>query len=234
MSKETPILFSPPMVTAIQNGNKTQTRRIVKDAIGWDKNWVVKKISEEHQDGVERYEMRKGTMYSQYFFKCPYGSIGDIIWVRETFYAWGFWKDEFNEKKGKMGKRFVDFAEELEDYHTYKYLDNPPEQVLANRNIKQQGYYKRPSLFMPKDACRLFLKIRDIRVERLRDITEADSKAEGVINKANGQWNNYYNDKGKNPFLYAYGSFMSLWETINGKASWESNPLVWVIEFEKA
>lgn len=94
----------------------------------------------------------------------------------------------------------------------------------------------RPIFFMPKHACRIFLKIKSIRVERLQEITEADAIAEGV--KDDGFFEglyNYYNYLLK-VFIFkkARDSFMSLWQKINGNGAWNlNNPFVWVYEFEK-
>jgi hypothetical protein len=74
----------------------------------------------------------------------------------------------------------------------------------------------RPSIHMPKSAARIWLKVTDVKVERLRDISQEDAVAEGV--------------KASPPF--AIGYFKNLWESINGAASWNANPWVWVVEFE--
>jgi hypothetical protein len=97
-----------------------------------------------------------------------------------------------------------------------------PDNVVDNLRWK-------PSLFMPKSVCRLWLRIKDIRVERLQDITEEDAKAEGVTLRDNIV-------KENNPeFTHKYRwAFCLLWESINKKTHpWESNPWVWVIEFER-
>jgi hypothetical protein len=94
----------------------------------------------------------------------------------------------------------------------------------------------KPSIFMPKKKCRIFLEITDVRVERLQDISEEDAIAEGIkktwINDDIKQcrFKNYINDgKGsKSPI----DSFNSLWVSINGKDSWKANPWVWVYEFK--
>jgi hypothetical protein len=91
----------------------------------------------------------------------------------------------------------------------------------------------KPSLFMPKQACRIFLKMKSIRVERLQDISEEDAKAEGVdfVEGING--NLYFNYLKKEYGGNERFSFMTLWESINGDGSWNKNPFVWVYEFER-
>ena len=100
----------------------------------------------------------------------------------------------------------------------------------------------RPSIHMPKEACRLFLKIKNIRVERLQDITQEDAIAEGI-----GSWVEermkskpvhyqiYWTEPGDESMYSSCPilSFESLWKSINGVQNWDANPWVWVIEFEK-
>jgi hypothetical protein len=128
----------------------------------------------------------------------PFGQIGEILWVRET---WAPALDTIAYK--------ADYSE---------FLLNKPE---------NKGIWK-ASIFMRKDACRIKLRITNIRVERLNDISEEDAKREGVTLRGNII-------KENNPdFTHAYRfAFCLLWESINGKRSWDQNPWVWVIEFER-
>lgn len=91
----------------------------------------------------------------------------------------------------------------------------------------------KPSLFMPKEACRIWLEVTNVRLERLQDISEEDAIAEGVISEkidAIHKWKDY-SRQGYLPI--AKFSFFSLWEKINGKESVSENPWVWVYEFKK-
>jgi hypothetical protein len=94
----------------------------------------------------------------------------------------------------------------------------------------------KPSIFMPRAACRLFLEITDVRIERLRDISEEDAIKEGVLHyKFCGSFSAYlYKDYSMETpgFAYAKPSFETLWKKINGEESWTANPWVWVIEFK--
>ena len=135
----------------------------------------------------------------------PKWQVGDKIWVRET------WALNWN-----------DFPE-----HPFKYrADYGPETVDWNW---------KPSLFMPREACRLFLKVTDIRVERLQDISEEDAEAEGYSYES---WHRM-NEEAAGVNLYSIPKdtrtwFRTLWDSINSdKCPWESNPWVWVITFEK-
>jgi hypothetical protein len=91
--------------------------------------------------------------------------------------------------------------------------------LLTEEEAKK--YHWKPSIFMPKEACRIFLKLKSIKVERLNEISGEDAMKEGV--KVETMW----------PFGDAYRAYAILWDKINGKGSWDKNPFVWVYEFER-
>lgn len=148
--------------------------------------------------------------------RCPFGQVGDRLWVRETF-------DPI-------------------------YGQSPPDRVIEidyradhSRRIKDDFGARRwtPSIHMPRWASRILLEVVSVRVERLRDISEADAIAEGS-----------YLDrcaclprsKDRTPMHAAFkletchihgSEFSHLWESINGVGSWDDNPWVWVIEFKR-
>lgn len=212
-----PILFSTPMVQAILENRKTQTRRVIKN------------ISiEENKHGSFNYKAKGfgGTNIPKEDLSCDFlgisslckYNIGDILWVRESFH-------------------YVLDSETL-DFLNYDYK--------ADREYYNKTGKWKPSIHMPKDACRLFLQIKDRRVERLLDISEKDAKAEGIrfyydeVLQSNRYKHYVYDSSGYgNPEVdypcasQANHSFFSLWVKINGQQSFESNPWVWVIEFER-
>lgn len=211
--KERPILFSTEMVQAILAGRKTQTRRILKvtnplvnQVIGFsnepDTMWPA-----DYGFGV-----LMATPWLNYeAIKCPYGAIGDTLWVRETW-----------AKNGVLP---------LEDRTDAKYIYKA-ERSEVDGKVKYAAQWK-PSIHMPKEACRLRLTIKDIRVERVQDISQHDAIKEGVECDADGK--GYYLDYMN--LADGYGcspkySFQSLWHKINGEESWYANVWVWVIEFE--
>lgn len=203
--KISPILFSTAMVEAILEGRKTMTRRKVKsdeNIIQW--NPIVLNgyggFCNEHGNPV----------------KCKY-SIGDILWVKEMYYAYGYWKKYGLTKTGKQKWRFIDVTNKC---FVYSYFENPPEKLRKN-SYRGLGWYKRNSLFMPKTACRIFLEITDIKVERLQDISFEDICHEGYD----------YRIMSRNIGSFLY--FKNLWESINGTESWDQNPFVWVLNFER-
>jgi hypothetical protein len=226
-AKQLPILFSPPMVQAIQAGRKTQTRRIIKAALD-DRGlrWANPKTGWEDWHSCP--------------VKCPYGKIGDILWVRETYYEYGSWQRRHNPKKGRAEWYFAGKGQ-------YAYIGDPLESTVEKKRVYDKlGWYKRPALFMPFEACRLFLRITDIWGERLQDISEDDAKAEGLscLSKDNGityKWG--IPDRDGLPGNDDHGwhwrdweidprmAFKHLWESINGPGSW-SNHWVWVVNYE--
>ena len=188
--KSKPILFSTPMVQSILEGRKTQTRRIVKKQF------------------LNGDEPKFSTRNSELTGVCPFGQIGDLLWVRETFRPKGH--------SFPIGEHF--------EYKATAETDGNP----MNEPWK-------PSIFMPKDAARIWLKITAIKVERLNDISDEDAKNEGIILSEHSSenvalWHRY--DDGSYTFLHQT-SFRTLWESINGKGSWNNNPWVWVIEFDR-
>lgn len=222
--KQRPILFSTEMVRAILEGRKTMTRRILKvevDARGL--RWCNPKTGWEDWHGNP--------------VRCPYGKLGDILWVRENFYEYGSWQRRHNPKKGRIEWYFAGKGQ-------YAYLGDPLESIVEKKRVYDKlGWYKRSSLFMPKEAARLFLRITDIRVECLQDISEEDAIAEGIqpllmSGAQKVELGQLYLDYSKKTELFNDGvhpehSFYTLWESINGAGSYDSNPWVWVVSFER-
>lgn len=224
--KERPILFSTDMVKAILEGRKTQTRRIIKPRnesglfqVGIDKQ-TGKVVTIWACDGNEQWE---------YDMSCPYGDIGNTLWVRETWSLNPF----FNET-------------EVHDNEDHDIISNDEPYLYKAKDKPFEGHKWRPSIFMPRKAARIFLEVTGIRVERLQEINEEDAKAEGIQadfweEVKSTVYRDYMTDtKGYgNPEVdypvtsFPIDSFKSLWQSINGEESWEENPFVWVIEFKK-
>jgi hypothetical protein len=202
---ERPILFQTEMVQAILEDRKTQTRRILKSIRPVEEFEVVHKVAEnDFWIGVLKGHFMG---HSSTRMKSPYGQPGDLLWVKETH---------------QFGNGKVYFKANL------------TEQV-ANE-VSSLGAKWKPSIHMPKYASRIWLMVEDVRVERLQDITEEDAIAEGVDNwtwkdMATPQNWKDYTDPFNPPLLCATDSFESLWISINGEESLESNPWVWVVKF---
>lgn len=221
--KERPILFSSPMVRAIREGRKTQTRRPVKPhpaddcfvLVDYGDGWVPYRSDDGESQSV------KGDWVEE-VIACPYGQPGDRLWVREN--GW--------ERPERTAKMLREGADTWEPY--YYDADGISEQEAAD--FKAWGFKRRPSIHMPRWASRILLEVGNVRVERLHDLTERDAMAEGVEPVVVGEGWRRYCDTGMElagvvPCETARGSFRSLWGHLNGEDHWGANPWVWVVEF---
>lgn len=198
--KERPILFNAPMVRAILEGRKTQTRRIIKRP----EQWQI-----EHDGHGCFCEDINGDWHPVTDF-CPYGKVGDRLWVRETHYL------VHQHGNPNLGIIEIDYKADLD---------------LTQRMCPQKW---RPSIHMPRWASRITLDITDIRVERLNEISDTDALAEGIELFPTNQYKDYGCKFEGVGFSDPRLSFSSLWQSINGYDSWTRNPWVWVIEFKRA
>lgn len=184
--KERPVIFNSEMVRAILSGRKTQTRRIAK------------------------------ADNSNHLLGCPFGQVGDRLWVREAYQGPLFNFDQMEtylEDTSKFER--PEFCEYRADG------GRTPEYYDADDNLRH-GW--KPSIHMPRWASRITLEITAVRVERLNDISEEDARAEGVAPSQHIIT--------PPEALYRVG-FLKLWQSIYGEESWRANPWVWVIEFRQ-
>jgi hypothetical protein len=209
-----PILFSGPMIRAILEGRKTQTRRLAKPRFN-------DRTPCEHWQGASGVMFRHCEHGSE-GLGCPYGEPCDRLWVKET---WAYNQDpELYDSiryiaDGEVLKPEISSDTCGDDYCNVGFrfsgfCDNPDE-------CKK----KRPSIFMPRWASRITLEIAAVRVERLQSISEGDALAEGV-----GEFGEYVPGCDVSTPRDAY---KELWAQINGADSWAANPWVWVIEFKR-
>ena len=209
--KSRPILFSGPMVRALLDGSKTQTRRILKGSTEFKGSY--------NPDYLHVHKNAPG--WSDI---CPYGKPGDQLWVRET------WGARFSHADfGGVALHWNDLRGPLKKYRTH--------QNLALYAMSANGQYCGgwiPSIHMPRWASRITLEITGVRVERLQDISEADAMAEGCTKNHNGYfWGGPHPESGLKQLATAQSAYQDLWESINGPGSWDVNPWVWVIEFRR-
>lgn len=211
--KTKPILFSTEMIHANLEGRKSQTRRVI----------------DEKHSGFLEYAFKNKKNLADWISKNAKYQMGDILWVRESW--------------------------QVSRFGIYFSRARCPE-----HEVKEVKW--RPSIHMPKKAARQFLKVINIRVERLQDISENDAIAEGIERFENSLFNetryrdytdgkrrdkdfNLYPEEAKRVGYSHFGgnpwpdwrdpisSFQTLWQSINGKKiPWESNPFVWVYEYE--
>lgn len=239
---ERPILFSAPMVRAILDGRKTQTRRSVKPQFSSD----VTEVSEQpaldpilkcvvsgrsglFEDGHGMDEVRR----------CPYGKPGDRLYVKE--HAWMYCEKRPNgvTEKGRLRFEYVPLGASPV-WHCENHPERPVMDVVHPETGNMWLWRKKLGRFLPKWASRITLEVIAVRVERLNDISEVDAVAEGVeMAPAPAGKNSYKNYLAmedaaalrwlRTPVL----SYCSLWESLNGAGSWSENPWVWVVEFRR-
>jgi len=231
--KDRPILFSGEMVLAILDGRKTQTRRVVKglplDDIGdpldiTGPEWYEPIKIDRHGDEYPG-EPIFGIYGDDWGVACPYGGPGDRLWVREAFMVGP--SIPGTDYSGSLS------GYQLKDDDWIEYKATPPH--------RHPGGPWRPSIHMPRWACRIILEITAVRVERVQQIGEDDALAEGVripvrINQQTGE-RRILRDvlspalDHPSPVICAFGS---LWDSINAKRGygWDINPWVWVVEFK--
>lgn len=213
--KERPILFSGAMVRAILDGRKMMTRRVIKPQPS-NSHWegMVKDYSltvHTPDPGYVRFQhnIDCNREWATPMIVCPYGTVGDRLWVRETVFQYGRWIME----EDQSGER-----EQVWRGGEYHYCAD--EAIDTNRIIR-----KRPSIHMTRRLCRILLEITDIRVERLNDISESDAENEGI---------GFLREiPDCDETMSSRELFEVLWESINGSGSWEKNPWVWVICFKR-
>ena len=221
-----PILMTSGNAQKCFDGTKTQTRRIIKER----PPYLYVEPNNANGPTLHRLDPDSG-LYEP--APCPYGCVGDRLWVRE---AWAFPGEE-----------------------ALMYRGNPDDVALYEKWMAGENYPKikwTPSIHMPKWACRTVLEITEISVQQLQEITEEDAKAEGITRR-----DPFPDDWGRNlacshcgqrksqhvGTVHACfgghgtcfnshsfrGGFYWLWESINGAGSWAVNPWVWVIGFKK-
>ncbi|HCD5021076.1 TPA: hypothetical protein NBS73_004722 [Klebsiella pneumoniae] len=199
------MIFNGEMVRSLLDGRKTQTRRIVKGTDG-----AVKFCKEWNINGEEVFVVlgekdHTGMNPVLGAISCPFGAVGDRIWVREAF---------------RVHSRATDVATlvyKASERNSWTEQTRRVPVAVCNKPATPEKWT--PSLHMPRWASRILLEITGVRVERLRSMSQDDARAEGVI-AASGP-------------MEAGLAFRELWDSIYGEESWKANPWVWVIEFKR-
>jgi hypothetical protein len=212
--RERPILLNAEMVRAVLDGRKTQTRRIIQSpAKSMQANG--QKVIDYREPGDKWYgdhvfSMRNqsGTWCDytkeQFLAKCPFGAVGDRLWVRETF---------------RVHSRATDVSTlvyKASERQSWTEQTHRVPIAKCNKLVSPEKWT--PSIHMPRWASRIKLEITGVRVERLQDISETDARAEGITGSL---------------VRDVTAAYSALWQSINGEESWQANPWVWVIEFKR-
>ncbi len=253
---EKPILFKPEMVRKILSGEKTQTRRIVNGPINemhYGKllgDWALSSVLGYNNGLLDCVIQTAVDDTENWSSPCPYGDVGNTLWVRETWRPTVGWED-CTPSKIPMGEDIT----YLEDC-----LSSPEEYPIHELPYDKKYDCKpwRPSIFMMRWMSRINLEITNIRVERLQDISEEDARCEGVEDLSFERFDEDRDFKvcpncGGTRLYTAFGinygalpdtdcgecdtykkRFKHLWNSINGKRGfgWDVNPWLWVITFK--
>ncbi|EKF9405245.1 hypothetical protein ACY3XD_000134 [Vibrio cholerae] len=228
--KVVPMIFNTDMVKALMAGDKTATRRPIYSpaknihALGHCCIQHREAGDEWYKDRVWSMRTKSGA-WGDYthedFMKFSPCKIDDLIYVRETFAALGH--NDYQQVSPRN----------IFDVHEFRYKASERDSIANCADWEVRGYHWRPSIHMPRTASRLTLKVTDVRIEKLQDITEDQCWKEG-IEHIDGQFDIYQlSEMAKTfdgTFEDAKASFACLWDSIY--KDWHQNPYVWVIEFE--
>lgn len=200
------ILFSAPMVRKLLAGEKTQTRRLVNPA-SWDPHGLALNAVLAHGGklGVQAYFGQES-----WGVRCPYGMVGDRLWVRETFYCDHVWAGSKGTVEEWLAMTY--YRADYESEAAWSQAEEWAERTPAWR----------PSIHMPRWASRILLDVTEVRVQRLQEITRQDAIAEGVPLSIPAE-------------LCAdpVAEFGNLWDCINeDRCPWKANPWVWAVSFK--
>jgi hypothetical protein len=242
--RERPILFSAPMVRALLDDRKTQTRRVV--------------VPQPHP-GIVRFEpigdylkavwnapLPDDVTAHNKSLRCPYGAPGDRLWVRETWSADVEWIPEAGRSelrawadvppgfRGLRNAQRVYFAADGAEYEVYldddgSLYDLPATGARLSEEDARATKW-RPSIHMPRWASRITLELTGVRVERVQDISEADARAEGCSGAGGTDW-----ETGERDGVTPRDDYAALWDSLNAKRGygWDVNPFVWVLDFRR-
>ncbi|MEL1723146.1 hypothetical protein [Klebsiella variicola] len=214
--KERGMIFNGEMTRAILDGRKTQTRRIMKVQPSEDftpmnmaletdykARWYTPGVVDK--DGYLQPSSKEvfGVSNENEGYSCPFGAVGDRIWVRETWNKYG----------GLLTYRA-----------DHDWIDDMRKETVCTAKWV-------PSIHMPRWASRILLEITDVRVERLNSISQEDAQAEGL--ELTGWRPTYSDPDSGGEVMTPYDNFAELWSSIYGDESWQANPWVWVIEFKR-
>ena len=207
------MIFNAEMVRALLDGRKTQTRRPIK--------WKETRFTEigEREDGSKWPWSEDAEHACDFWHPCPFGAVGDRIWVREAF---------------RVHSRATDVATlvyKASERNSWTEQTRRVPVAVCNKPATPEKWT--PSLHMPRWASRILLEITDVRVERLNAISEEDARAEGIIDGGCLNCGEPEPCGCVNPEPDATDAFAYLWQSIYGQESWNANPWVWVIEFKR-
>lgn len=230
-----PLTVTEELIPAILNGTKGVTRRALMPP-PFKRNVT---IGEEFEfptksHGITIVSSRKNgpTGWLEEWGKYH---PGDVLWVKETYFSYGFWGDAEGEytSTGRQKTIFCHMGNPVGP--SLYYSNDMPDHITVRSKGCASGFYKRLARFMPKKYCRTFLEIEDVRIERVQDITEDDARLEGA-GKSVMPYFITNNPKCEPAFptqLTHLGGFITLWEKLHGPDAWYHNGWVYRLKFKK-
>jgi len=246
-TKERPVLFSAPMVRALLDGSKTQTRRVVKlphaNPLGqWEPTTWGGANGGRTEAGATVPEQgaiwhtRTGDTVT-----CPYGQPGDRLWVRETWgvvsNAWDTDGNLVDWMPDRLATPIIEmpFGQGYYSGHAIYAADGGYEWAGDDDGVGETRSAWHPSIHMPRAASRILLEVVSVRVERLNAISSDDCRAEGIRQCDGIGTNAQILDLARRMGTHTDEvlRYATLWEQINGAGSWDTNPWVWVVEFKR-
>jgi hypothetical protein len=231
--RERPILFSGPMVRAILDGSKTQTRRVITDQ-PWKHPGGKYEPHDPfvHADGITWGWMSGVVSYTENDQRCRYGAPGDRLWVREAHAVLDMRSDVTDfavarEPRGEWPASVTYLADDSTLW--FPNVDARDWRI----GFDNDHVIRRPSIHMPRWACRLVLELTDVRVERVQAITNDDAVDEGCLGggepfrDGEGEW--------RVPNVSPRDEYRALWDSLNAKRGfgWDVNSWVWVLSFRR-
>ncbi|HHZ8310983.1 hypothetical protein [Klebsiella michiganensis] len=238
--KERGMIFNAEMVRALLDGRKTQTRRIMKpqpEPCPRGGHWWPSNVFKTMLHVEEEMQNGKGGWGGLVGDACPFGDVGDRIWVRETWGAVSHELDEDGRIQAWTPDRPATVIHEMPFGNGY-YSGHAIYAADGDFTWGDDDGYEdgrscwKPSIHMPRAASRILLEITDVRVERLKSIHDVDAMREGIQNLTTCSHADF-GIPGVVNAQHPVRAFQLLWESIYGEGSWKANGWVWVISFKR-
>lgn len=228
-----PIIFSGPMVRALIDGRKTQTRRVLKPqpknfGKDYERQWNAHAIPPGGSI-PDHWSWWEGPSHGPSLYhtaKVPYAA-GDLLWVREAWQAHG-WASDCVTIRYRAQEKTAGFIAQVEQ------IAYPEGNKNTFKYVAPKGpNHWRPSIHMPRWASRLTLRVTDVRVQRVQEITNHDAVAEG-IDRVNEPQEGFRDYSGSEPVVAMRPSFRTLWDSLNAPRGhgWDANPWVVALTFD--
>lgn len=234
------MIFSAPMVRAIQEGTKSQTRRLCKPQPPMNCSYVINGAM-DHALCFQTGTSGAGTVWVpptaksvDHRLRCPH-PIGSLLYVKEAHWAFGEWVQFGYTETARQKFMFLGYRDDT-------HVTFAESELMKKTEFGNPGWHKRNSLFLPKRFARIWLRVTDVRCEHVQEISEEDAMAEGIVEiersiRIHGRMNGYgvAGTKPEDAAITARYAYADLWNFINTAPGtrWEDNPIIWAYTFER-